>query len=110
MKQNQIDSIEQLVAILNTATPGDPIARVSVSPWAWLLLTVGNIEHQFIATGPYPAELEAPDCHFGIAISIDESQTAAYRLWDQQGEELTGDSKGYGGRPEAWSNRNTDTN
>lgn len=86
-----MDSIEQLLLILNTHTPEDRVVRVTLSPWAWLLLSAGDIEHQYIAGGSPEGKPKPLQGGYGLILTVDRLQREAYRLWDGEGIEVRPD-------------------
>ena len=89
-----MDTIEQLFFILNTHTPQNSVVRITLSPWAWLMVTSGDIEHNFVADGSATDRPEPQMAGESITIGIDPAQVTAFRLWDREGQEVPPDSNG----------------
>ena len=101
----QADAVDNLLTILSTHTTPGPISHVSVAPWTMGHLAFRNAEIQCIVCGISFPDHEGREMSLDgvylrtpytlVEISVEQGQETAYRLWDRDGRELIGDSRGW---------------
>jgi hypothetical protein len=85
-----MESIDELLTILRTRTPGDSLAHITLSPSAWLLLHACATERWFFWTGFGSDEIGPllTDENPRPTITFDAGQSEEFRLWDREGREI----------------------
>ena len=85
-----MESINELLTILRTRTPGNSIARITLSLPAWVLLHVCASEYWICWSGFSSDEFGPPliEENPNPRITFDPEQFEDFRLWDWQGREI----------------------
>lgn len=91
------DRIDQLLSIVSAHTPDDRIDRITLAPWTLSLVRRdAGLEVNHMAFGYKNSDGEEVSCcatylargAHGVAFSIVDAQTEAFRLWDCDGREV----------------------